>query len=99
MLGRSSHTHCPRNGPCFGSDARNWRQPYHGFSQTIVQRSATSGCYFPLEQSSLAVVRAELPSLSPMLQAWVAGASAGATNGAHGALCTGAGGDHGIAKM
>eukprot|EP01047_Picozoa_sp_COSAG01_P122786 COSAG01_NODE_51663_length_353_cov_0.555118_1_plen_53_part_01 len=52
-----------------------------------MQRSATSGCYFPLEQSSLAVVRAELPSLSPMLQARVAGASAGATNGAHGALC------------
>jgi len=35
---------------CF-FDRSNWRQPYRGVFQTIVQRGLSSGLYFPLEEA------------------------------------------------
>ena len=30
-------------------DLRNFKQPYHGLLQTLVQRTVSAGIYFPLE--------------------------------------------------
>ena len=60
----------------------NWRSPYQGLSQTIVQRAATSGLYFPLEQATSELLQQRgVLAASPAARGWLTGCIVGTTNG------------------
>ena len=60
----------------------NWRSPYQGLSQTIVQRASTSGLYFPLEQATSELLQQRgVLAASPAGRGWVTGCIVGTING------------------
>jgi hypothetical protein len=60
----------------------NWTSPYHGFTQALFQRVATSGMYFPLEQWCIvALTDNGLLATRPGSRGWIAGCMAGSING------------------
>ena len=60
----------------------NWRTPYQGLFQTIVQRASTSGLYFPLEQATSELLQQRgVLAASPAARGWLTGCIVGTTNG------------------
>ena len=58
----------------------NFQRPYQGFGQAIVQRTLSTGLYFPLEDMCMGPCR-EYFGGNNFLAAWMAGNLAGAVNG------------------
>lgn len=62
-------------------DLRNFRNPYHGLPQTIVQRSLSTGLYFPLEDSFLSIFNQRADVKNANLRNVLAGNLAGIATG------------------